>query len=473
VVAVDGSTEAVNNNAAATGKAAASAEGLGGSIGKAVLGYMSFNAILGKVGEALQWTREQTEEAMASFAGMSSARSRLAQIADPGSGRSLDALEARADELAMKYGEGRDKVAEALFSAVSEGFEGSLESLVKYGDIVDLKAAAGVAGQVPGLFKGSGLKPEEAVSTTLLAARQSRLSFEDIASAMPSIAQGAALTGSTPTEAMGILSVMSSTFQSGAEAATKFKGLATKFSISGDEFAGKGILGGVESLMGMDEAARREFLGESQELNVAYQTLVANLPEVRKRIGEIDEELATLRAGGAGVLERQYQEFFGSGTAGAERRLALEGQRQAEIAREIANERQLALTGMQTQTEIDRALTEMKDRGEATFGQYATEQLGQGAQALGAGQRGTEVATELARQIFGGADSNLTWLMRQGAVGMVYRAAEVAGDKRADAGLGDGDSKTAKEQLTVLQHMAEGIKTIAEQPPMLRVVGGF
>jgi hypothetical protein len=171
-------------------------------------GFASYQAILSKVSEALQFVSAETDKAKASFEGLSDPRRRLSQIADPGTpGRSLDELEARVDTLAARFGEDREKVAGALFSAVSEGFEGALENIVRYGDVVDVGSASGVAGQVPSLFKGA-ISPDEAVSTTLLAARQSRLDFEQIAAAMPTIAAGAAMTGSTPTEAMGVLSVM-------------------------------------------------------------------------------------------------------------------------------------------------------------------------------------------------------------------------------------------------------------------------
>ena len=479
VAAVDDSTDAVDKHATATGKAAASTDGLGGSIEKAVLGYLSFQAVLSKVGEALQWTREQTEKAMATFEGMSEARSRLAQIADPAAGRSLDVLEARADELAMRYGEERGKVAQALFSALSEGFEGSLESLVKYGDIVNLQSAAGVAGQVPGLFKGSGLKPDEAVSATLLAARQSRLSFEDIASAMPSIAQGAAMTGSTPTEAMGILSVMSSSFQSGSEAANKFKALATKMAIGGDEFAGKGIMGGVEALMGMDEETRREFLGESQELNVAYQTLVSNLPEVRKRIEEIDAELATMRAGGASTMERAYQEFFGTGTEQAGRRLALEEKRKQEIGREIEREKQLAQTGLETQAAIDKRIREMSGRGEASFGQFAVEQVTRETAELAAGSEYApaiaEGAAEAAERYFGGTKSNLEFLARNAIEGIVpaFLIKRLLTDQAVTPPDTEDTKQTTDEQLKTMQEIADNTRALNEGLPVVRVQGAF
>ena len=434
-------------------QATSSTDALGGAVMKAVAGYLSFQAVLAKVGEALQWTREEVEKAKGTFEGMADPRRRLAQIADPTvAGRGLDELEARVDALAMQYGEDRTKVANALFSAVSEGFEEALPSLVKYGDIVGLEAAAGVAGQVPGLFKGAGLGAEEAVSTTLLAARQSRLSFEEIATAMPTIAEGAALAEASPTEAMGVLSVMAGTFKSGEQAAQRFKALATRFAISEDEsLRGKGILGGVEALQAMPEEERREFLGSSQELNVAYQTLVTNLPAVRERIAELDAELATLRSGGEGTLERQYQEYFSGETDQGRRRLALEDKRQAEIQRQIANERQLAQGGLETQATRDRALAEMKEAGEATFGQFAVEKLGAAAELMGGGERGTATAMEFGRRFYGGTDTNLEFMGRavtdvmSGGMAPVERI--VTGEERMSSFMGPGAGVQAGMQL--------------------------
>jgi hypothetical protein len=258
--------------------------------------------------------------------------------------------------------------------------------------------------------------------------------------------------------------------------------LATKLAISEDEtLKGKGVLGGVEALQGMDEESRRLFLGESQELNVAYQTLTANLPEVRQRIAEINAELETMRAGGKSVVQKQFEEFFDPSSERGQRRLALEQQRQAEIAREIANEQQLSLQGMQTQATRDRVLAEMKTQREATFGQFAVEQVSQGAELLGGaggGDRTTEAATEVARRYFGGTESNLEFLARniQDAIlplGILKRMVFDDKPTKVVDDATDEQSKKDAEQLRAMQEVAQHTKAMAEGLPVVRVAGAF
>jgi hypothetical protein len=370
-----------HNRGAAEGTS--SVQDLGNAVGGAIAKYVSYAAVIRLAADALKYKHEQQKLATASVDALADSNRRLAQIADPATGRGLDALEARADELAARYGESRETVRSALFSAVSEGFEADLENLVRYGDIVDLQAAAGVAGQVPGLFQGADLTPTEAVSATLMAAQQSRLGFEEIARAMPAISEGAALTGASPTEAMGVLSVMAGRFSSGDVAATRFRGLATRMSLD-ERFEGQGMVGGVETLMGMDEEERSEFLGRSQELNVAYQTLAESMPAVRERIAELNAELETMRAGGDSALERQYQEYFSESDRG-QMRLAREAQRQEAIRREIALEQAAAHEGFTRQASIDERQRRMIEEEGTGWEASVNRMIVERADEMGAG----------------------------------------------------------------------------------------
>jgi hypothetical protein len=456
---VDAGTAAVNDNATATGKAASSTQGLSGSIEQAVLGYMSFNAILSKVGEALQWTREQTEAAMASAHGMTDANRRLIQVSDEYDPQDLDRMLQQADELAAKYGEDREVVREVIFSARSEGFDSAVDDIIKFGDIIDARAAATVAGQVPGLFGEGSIDPSVAVSATLAAAKSSRLDFERIAQAMPIIAAGGAMQGSDPAEAMGMLSVMASHTKSGDEAANLFKSLAVSMSLD-ERTKGKGLIGGFEAIQGMTPEEQTEFLGTNKELNIAFTLLGTRLEDVKARIALVNKEIEAGATGGESNLDRIYGTIYDPSTYSGTLNAAKETARREAIALEIANERQLAVTGLGQQSAIDTELRKMKEAGQSTFGQWAAAQFGGWAQAANLDPSIVRGVTMAGRAQFGGpstddASRDIT------NIGMGIMSL-----------LPDLDAK-AEEQQKTMQEIANNTKAMAEGPPMVRVQGAF
>jgi hypothetical protein len=102
---------------------------------------------------------------------------------------------------------------------------------------------------------------------------------------------------------LAVLSVLASEFKSGDTAADRIKMFATRAGIS-EEFAGQGILGPLEKLMAMDEQTRRAYLGDSQELNVAYVKMSENIDLIKQRVSEFEQETAAFAAGG-GMLASQ------------------------------------------------------------------------------------------------------------------------------------------------------------------------
>jgi hypothetical protein len=177
---------------------------------------------------------------------------------------------------------------------------------------------------------------------------------------------------------------------------------------------GQSIIGGHGVLQEMDDEDRAEFLGRSIELNTAYNLLSRRMDDVKERIAMVNQEIKVGETGGVSTLERQFQEYFSGESERGERRLAAERYRQDEISREIANEEDRALIGFETGAAINRAVTGM--RGEASFGQFAVEKVGRGAETLTAGTSwsGTavEAATGGAQRYFGGTESNLEFLGR-------------------------------------------------------------
>jgi hypothetical protein len=378
--AVDRLNAEMDETTNAGGKQAGMMGTLTGKLVALGAGYMSFQAILGQVKAALAYVNQETEKAISSADQMTDPNKRLAQVAT--SAEDLDMMVQRADELAQRFGEDRDIVRRVSFSARSEGFEEILPQLIQYGDVVAPEAAAGVAGQVPGLFGEGSIDPLAAVNATLVAAEQSRLSFEDIARALPKIAEGGALQGADPAEAMGVLSIMAGHFASGDTAADRFKALSTRLSLN-ERTKGKGILGGVEALQAMEPSDRADFLGDSQELNVAYELLSRRMPDVKDRIAMIDAEIQAGDTGETTALARKYRQTYDTSTETGRLNEAMEGRRRAQIEEEIANERQFAIFGADREAAISREKKRQKEEGYVGLAQFGGHMAGQAAVGMG------------------------------------------------------------------------------------------
>lgn len=339
-------------------------------------GYLSFTSILNTVGQALEYVRGEVEKAKQSQDALVDSRRRLAQVAT--SEQDLAGMLERADAAAQRFGVTREKAYQALFSARSEGFEADFERLLQVSPIVESTAAAGVAGQVPGLFRATeNVSTEEAISATLMAAQASRLDFESLAKSMPQAAEGAAIAKASFAETAAVLSVLASRFKSGETAADRIKAFATKAGIS-EDFAGQGIIGAFEALTAAGEVAQREFLGQSNELNAAFTILGEEMPVIKQRAIEIQQELERIRSGGPSMLERQRA----IATADPAELARIE-RNAAAIARERANEAQLAAEGSAQQVARDRALAEMKRSGATGALQYPAEKAAAFATLIG------------------------------------------------------------------------------------------
>lgn len=148
----------------------------------------------------------------------------LLQISD--SPEQFASMRAEAQALASQEGVDVATVERVMFSAVSEGFRDALPEIIAANQVIAPEAAAGVAGQVPALFQGA-IGAMEAVDLTLKSARDSRLSFEQIARALPAAAEGGSIAQATPEETLATLSVLASRFKSGETAADRIKAFST------------------------------------------------------------------------------------------------------------------------------------------------------------------------------------------------------------------------------------------------------
>lgn len=265
-------------------------------------GVATITGAVALLGKAWTFVVDEQKEALRQLERTAPQDRRLLQVS--GNAQEFEQLRAQADQLAGQFGVDRATVREVIFSAVSENFRDAVPAIIAANQVIDPVSAAGVAGQGPALFKGT-IGALEAVNLTLKAAQASRLDFEQIAASLPQAAEGGSIAKATAEETLAVLSVLASEFKSGDTAADRIKMFATRAGIS-EEFAGKGIIEPLEKLMAMDEKARRAYLGDSQELNVAYVKLAENIELIKKRVQEFNQERVDFAAGG-GLLASQVE----------------------------------------------------------------------------------------------------------------------------------------------------------------------
>jgi len=191
------------------------------NVAKFAAGWISVSTAIGLAKDALGRVRQEQEKALASLEQQSDPNKRLLQVSTDE--EDFRKLTSKADDLAMRYGIGRDEARSLMFSGRSEGFEESADFIASNAQVLGVSSQATVAGQIPGLFQNEGLRAEEAINMGLVAAAESRLNFEEIARAMPGAAEGGALAGAGSAETFGALSVLAGRFKSGDTAADRLK----------------------------------------------------------------------------------------------------------------------------------------------------------------------------------------------------------------------------------------------------------
>lgn len=372
-------------------------EGAITKLAKFATGWMTVTTAVNLTRQAMQKVQEEQQKALDSLKQTSDPNKRLLQVAT--SEEDYKGLTKRADELASQYGIGRDEARGLMFSARSEGFEGSAEFIAQNSQILGVQSQATVAGQVPGLFKKEGLQAEQAINMGLVAAAESRLNFEEIAKAMPGAAEGGALAGASSSETFGALSVLAGRFKSGDTAADRIKAFTTAVGLDEgmigkdgkagrESLQGSGIVSAVEKLQAMSPENRKEFLGEGAEVNAAYAILSEELNTIKARIATIDS--ARMTAGtGESSIDRKLA------IAGADPKLiALRQANAAEVQREIANENRNAIEEAKRQAAVNEAAAGAKNRGESQLGIAFGEMTGDAIRGIPGMERSGGVITE-------------------------------------------------------------------------------
>ena len=285
--------------------------------------------------KAFQLLSDAKSKALQSQETLSDPNRRLVQVSN--SSEDLAAMQKRADDASIATGVSRDVARQVLFSARSEGFENSFEAILASNEVLDPLAASTVAGKVPALFGGK-ISSMESVSLGLRAAKDSNLNFEQMASSLPTAAEGGALVGASPEELFAVQGVLASRFKSGDTAADRIKAFASSAGID-DRMKGKGIIGSYETIQAMPEDERKDYLGKNQELNAAYTILGEEMPKIQAQLKILQEERKAFADGG-GTLREQIN------IARADTNIqTVSNVRRAQIAEEVIREEKLGSRG--------------------------------------------------------------------------------------------------------------------------------
>lgn len=256
--------------------------------------YISLNSAASVYKSTVEAARNAARESVETLTNTTSGNQKLVQISG-GDPVEFDRLTNKADELATKYGILREEARQLVFDSKSQGFEPLADFIAQNAGnrVISSEAQTTVAGRVPALFSAEGIGGEEAINAVLTGAAQSILDFEGIARILPTVAASASPTGAGFDESVATLSVLASEFKSGEVASDRIAALAGKFDLDTTAegrapLADRGIIEAVRELRDtLTPAQRADFLGESKELNEAYNAIAKNLETIEGRRDEI------------------------------------------------------------------------------------------------------------------------------------------------------------------------------------------
>jgi len=435
-----------------------------GFLKSAIAGWVSLEGVVRTVGSALDFAAQETEAAVQSMDRLTDSRRRLAQVAL--SGADLEAVEKQADELAVKHGVSREAAREVMFDARSLGVDdAAVQDVFRFQSVVDTQALTQAAGKLPGIFQNQ-ITGQQAQQMSFVAARQSALSFEDLMQSIPTSAMGVQAAGGQASEAAAIVSVLSSQMADKSQAGNLVKALGVKVGIDNETFPQKqGVLGAVQQLQQMKPEARQEFLGESQELNVAFQKISANMDEIIKRRGELEQAIQATGTAAA-PLEQARAAVFDPSTDIGQRNLAQQEMRRAEIARDVERESRFGESGALAQAGKAAALARLDRQESGLAGKYAAFSFGEVVKQMGGSrpmaEEGSLVAASAAeRLVRSGGDTGrlFTGLFTQRTAGERALFGGRGDDGEADGSLTRGQQDGNK----ILADIRDGINKLADK----------
>lgn len=349
---------------------------------------------------------EEQQKGLEALRGTEDADRRLLQISD--TPEQFEATQKLADNLAVQFGVDRTAVRNSLFAGLSEGFAEIVPDIIAGATVVKPESASGVAGQAPKLFEAEGLGALEAISGTLVAAKRSRIDFEKLSSVLPIAAEGARTLGNSFAETSAAVSVTASDFGSANTAAERIKSFSVSASLDSELSGFKDLTDVVKALRDGTEERRKEFLGESIELNTAYSTLLKELPRIEAVEKEIVADLIATKAG-AGLYRQQIEAANRS-----PRIVALQEERKARVSLEVAQGELRGAEGAIAETAKSRVEEQLLRDGDniatrtvnSKIGEFATDAaVGAGAGAESAAGFGTFFARSLTNAISSSASA--------------------------------------------------------------------
>jgi hypothetical protein len=360
-----------------------------------VTGWASVQGAVRLVGAALRFTQEESEAAVAGMDKLADSRRRLAQISL--TGKDLDRIDKQSDELAAQYGVDRDVARNVVFDATSLGASGALDSIFKYSSVLDPKTATTAAGKLPAIFNGA-VDSNQAMALAHSASMDSALSFEDLMQSLPTAAQGVNAAGGTAAEAAALISVLSENVADKSQAGNLMKALGVKVGISRDVFPEKtGVMGAVSQLDAMPVEKRSKFLGESQELNVAYQMVSKNMAKIKEQEAKI--QLAIDTAGTAeSPLELSRLAVFDETTDTGQRNLANLERQKAAVRRDIVREDRFAVQGAGAEATRDTVLADLDQVGAGMYPKFAAKTVAESGKFIGVSAPTIDRASMLAAE---------------------------------------------------------------------------
>ncbi len=377
---IDDQVQRVARNAAADFKTAGKAgdeafgEGAVTKVKQFVTQWVAVGEVLGRVKETMSAVRAEQEAALKSLMSQGDAEKRLAQVAT--SGADLEGMMATADRISMQTGLPRTEARELVFSARSEGFEGDLDTIAAAGAVVGSASQARLMGTLGVAFKNEGLTGNQRMSGLLTAAGVSKFDFETVGDAVEKSATMAANAGADSAETLAINAVMANTV--GAPAGDRSKAFASLIFMK-DELRGKGFIGAVKALQGMDEAKRKDLLGGSQEVIEAFSVISKNMGEAENLTSVIREDQVETAAGRGTLRQRQAIVEASPRFQARQRVLA------AQNRKEIADEQRMAAGEARFQAEEASARARATEAGSSQFMGAVGSQLAEQARWLGAG----------------------------------------------------------------------------------------
>ena len=403
----------------------------------------SFKAALAGIGTAAAVVSEHFKRlkadatsALDSMKGNKEGNKRLAQIATSSS--DLEMMQLQADAISKRTGMSREDSRGLVFSARSEGFDGEgFGDVARASALVGSDGAAQVAGGFRTLFRGrQDLTSKQAISGVLKAAQNSKLDFDELAQAASPAAESAGAAGTSAEELLGSLSVLSSRFKSGLTAGDRLKAFQAK--VGNSDLAGQGILGSFESLQGMSEEDRGEFLGGSTEVKAVYDALVQDAELIRTATRSIAADFAaTTQGGGSLATQVAIQDSDGTFISGRNARAA-------EINKNVAFERDAI-----SQQAIDTAKADARARNRnavASTSLFSVEGAVARAQSLG--------TTAM--------DTSLLGLPTLNQMTLTDAAVGVTGARINDM-QADAAKQAADTQIMLQTRIAESLEKIAEK----------